>query len=41
MSTLVTLNLINKLGKRDKTRGLLSILSFYRNEFNKFSNTRA
>ena len=36
----VLLNLLNELGKRDKTRGLLSILSLYRNEFNKFNNTR-
>ena len=27
--------------KRDKMRGLLSILSLFRNEFNKFNNTRA
>ena len=35
------LNLLNKLGKRDKMRGLPSILSLFRNEFNKFNNTRA
>ena len=35
------LNLLNELGKRDKMRGLPSILSLFRNEFNKFNNTRA
>ena len=37
----VLLNLINELGKRDKMRGLSSNLSFFRNEFYKFNNTRA
>ena len=37
----VLLNLLNKLGKRDKMRGLPSIVSLYRNEFNKFNKTRA
>ena len=41
MSAHVLLNLLKKLGKRDKMRGLLSILSLFRNEFNKFNNTRA
>ena len=41
MSAHVLLNLLNKLGKRDKMRGLPSILSFLCNEFNKFNNTRA
>ena len=41
MSVLVLLNLLNKLGQRDKMRGLPSILSLFRNEFNKFKNTRA
>ena len=41
MSAHVLLNLLNKLGKRDKLRGLPSILSLFRNEFNKFNNTRA
>ena len=41
MSAHVLLNLLNELGKRDKTRGLPIILSFLRNEFNKFNNTRA
>ena len=37
----VLLTLLNKLGKRDKMRGLPSILSFFHKEFNKFNNTRA
>ena len=41
MSAHVLLNLLIKLGKRDKMRGLASILSLFRNEFNKFSNTGA
>ena len=41
MSARVLMNLLNELGKRDKMRGLPSILSFFRNEFNKFNNTRA
>ena len=41
MSVYVLLNLLNELGKRDKMRGLPSILSLFRNEFNKFNNTRA
>ena len=41
MSAHVLLNLLNELGKRDKMRGLPSILSLLRNEFNKFNNTRA
>ena len=41
MSAHVLLNLLNELGKRDKMRGLTSILSLFRNEFNKFNNTRA
>ena len=40
MSAHVLLNLLNELGKRDKMRGLPSNLSLYRNEFNKFNNTR-
>ena len=35
------LNLLNKLRKRNKMRGLSSILSLFRNEFNKFNNTGA
>ena len=41
MSARVLLNLLNELGKRDKMRGLPSILSLFPNEFNKFNNTRA
>ena len=41
MSAHVLLNLLNELRKRDKMRGLPSILSLFRNEFNKFKNTRA
>ena len=41
MSAHVLLNLLNELGKRDKMRGLSSILSLFRNEFIKFNNTRA
>ena len=36
----VLLNLLNELVNRDKMRGLPSILSLFRNEFNKFNNTR-
>ena len=39
MSDQVLLNLSNKLRKRDKIRGLLSILSLFRNQFYKFNNT--
>ena len=41
MSAHVLLNLLNELGKSDKMRGLPSILSLFRNEFNKFNNTGA
>ena len=41
MSAYVLLNLLNELGNRDKMRGFSSISSLFRNEFNKFSNTRA
>ena len=41
MSAHALLNLLNELGKRDKMRGLPSILSLFRNAFNKFNNTRA
>ena len=37
----VFLNLLNGFWKRDKMRGLPSILSFFRNPFNKFNNTGA
>ena len=33
------LNLLNKLRKRDKMRGLSSILSLFCSEFKKFNNT--
>ena len=39
MSAHVLLNLLNKLKKRDKMRGLPSILSLFCNEFDKFNNT--
>ena len=41
MSAHVLLNLLNELEKIDKMRGLPSILSLFRNEFNKFNNKRA
>ena len=41
MSAHVLLNLLNELEERDKMQGLSSILSFFRNKFNKFNNTRA
>ena len=41
MSAQVLLNLLNKLGKTDQMHGLPSILSLFRNEFNKFNNTGA
>ena len=41
MSAHVLLNVLNELRKRDKMRGLPSILSLFRDEFNKFNNTRA
>ena len=41
MSAHVLLNLLNELGKRDKMRGLPSILSRFRKEFNKFNKTGA
>ena len=39
MSAHVLLNLLNELGKRDKMRGSPSILSLFRNEFNKFNKS--
>ena len=41
MSAHDLLNLLNELRRRDKMRGLPSILLFFRNEFNKLNNTRA
>ena len=40
MSSHVLLNLLNELRKIDEMRGLPSILSLFRNEFNEFNNTR-
>ena len=41
MSAHVLLNLLNSLRKRDKMLGKPRIFSLFRNEFNKFNNTRA
>ena len=41
MSAHVLLNLFNGLVKRDKMHGLPSILSIFRNKFDKFNNTGA
>ena len=41
MSAHVLFNFLNEFGKRDKMRGLPSILTLFRNEFNKFNNTSA
>ena len=41
MSPHVLLNLLNELEKRDKMRGLPSILFLFRNVFIKFNNTRS
>ena len=41
MSAHVLLNVLNKLRKSDKMRGLPRILSLFRSEFNKFNNSRA
>ena len=41
MSVHVLLILLNELMKRDKMRGLPSILSLFCNKFNKFNNTGA
>ena len=41
MNAHVLLNLLIELGKRDKMRGLPSILSLFHNELDKFNNTRA
>ena len=41
MSAHILLNLSNQLRKNDKMRGLPSILSFFRNKFDKFNNTGA
>ena len=39
MSAHVLLNLLKDFGKRDKVRGLPSMLSLFRKDFNKFNNT--
>ena len=39
MSAHVLLNLLNELGKSHKIFSLPSILSLFRNKFNKFNNT--
>ena len=39
MSAPVLFDLLNELMKRDQIRGLPSILSLFRNEFNKFNCT--
>ena len=44
MSAYALLNLLHEFRKRDEMRGLLGkprISSLFRNEFNKFNNTRA
>ena len=41
MSAHVLLNLLNELRKKDKMRGLPSILSLFRYEFNKFNHAGA
>ena len=41
MSAHILLILLKELGKRDKMRGLPSILYIFRIEFNKFNNTGA
>ena len=38
MSVHVLLNLLNEFGKRDKMRGLPSILLLFHNKLNKFKN---
>ena len=41
MSAHILLNLLNELRKKHKMQGLPSILSLFRNKFNKLNNTRA
>ena len=41
MSAHVLMNLFKELAKGDQMQGLSSILSLFRNKFNKFNNTRA
>ena len=40
MSAHVLLNFMKRVGKKKKMRGLSSILSLFRYEFNKFNNIR-
>ena len=39
MSVPVLLNFLNKFGKSNKFRGLQSILSLFRNKFNKYNDS--
>ena len=41
MSAHVLLNLLNELGKKIRSKALLSILSVFPNEFNKFNKIEA
>ena len=41
MSAHVLLNSLHEMGKREKMRGLPSILSLFRTDFNKFNNRGA
>ena len=41
MSAPVLMILLNEFGKRDKMRGLASILSIFRSEFNELNNIGA
>ena len=41
MSAHALLNLLNESRKRDKSRGSVSVLSHFCNEFNKFNKTGA
>ena len=41
MNAHVLFDLLNEFGRRDKMCGLPNILFLFRNEFNKFNNTRA
>ena len=41
MNAHVLLNLLNELRKKDKMRGLQSILSLFCSKFNEFNNTEA
>ena len=41
MSAHVLFNLLNELGRNNKMRGMMSILSLFHNEFNKVNTTRS